>query len=65
MDRLFAICNFSTQHIGNYSPYELVFGRKPKLLLDLEMDPDIKVSVSYKEYYKRLEQRLKYFQKVL
>ena len=29
------------------------------------MDPDIKVLVTYKEYYKRLEQRLKYLQKVL
>ena len=42
-----------------------MFGRKPKSLLDLEMDPNIKVSVTYKEYYNRLEQRLKYLQKVL
>ena len=42
----------------------MVFGRKPKLLLDLETGPDIKVLVSYKEYYERLEQRLKYLQKV-
>ena len=35
------------------------------MLLELEMDPDIKVSVTYKEYHKRLEQRLKYLQKVL
>ena len=45
--------------------YELVFGRKPKLLLDLETNPDIKVVATYKEYYERLEQRLKYLQKVL
>ena len=51
--------------MSNYSQYELVFGRKPKLLLDLETDPDIKVVVTYKEYYERLEQRLKYLQKVL
>ena len=31
----------------------------------METDPGIKVSVTYKEYYKRLEQRLKYLQKVL
>ena len=48
-----------------YSPYELVFGRKPKMLLELETDPDIKVVVTYKEYHKRLDQRLKYLQKVL
>ena len=43
----------------------MVFGRKPKLLLDLKTDPDIKIVVTYKEYYERLEQRLKYLQKVL
>ena len=52
-------------NLSNYSPYELVFGRKPKLLLDLETDPDIKVSATYREYYERIEQRLKYLQKVL
>ena len=31
----------------------------------METDPDIKVSLSYKEYYEKLEQRLKYLQKVL
>ena len=36
---------YNSPNLSNYSPYELVFGRKPKLLLDLETDPDIKVSV--------------------
>ena len=35
------------------------------MLLELETDPNIKVAVTYKEYYKKLEQRLKYLQKVL
>ena len=56
---------YNSPNLSNFSPYELVFRSKPKLLLDLETDPDIKVSVSYKEYYKRLELRLKYLQKVL
>ena len=47
---------YNSPNLSNYSPYELVFGRKPKLLLDLETDPDIKVAVTYKEYYERLEQ---------
>ena len=34
---------FNSPNLGNLSLYELVFGRKPKLLLDLETDPDIKV----------------------
>ena len=56
---------YNSLNLSNYSSYELVFGRKPKLLSDLETDPDIKVLVTYKEYYERLEQRLKYLQKVL
>ena len=41
---------FNSLNLGNNSPYELVFGRKPKLRLDLETDPDIKVSGMYREY---------------
>ena len=56
---------FNSPNLGNYSPYELVFGRKPKMLLDLETDPDIKVSGMYREYYERLAKRLKHLHKVL
>ena len=52
---------YNSPNLSNYSPYELVFGRKPKMLLELETDPDIKVAVTYKEYHKRLEQWLKIF----
>ena len=41
---------FNTPILANYSPYELVFNRKPKLLLDLETNPDIKVSGTFKDY---------------
>ena len=41
---MFAYNMFNTQNLGNYSPYELTFGRKPKLLLNIESNPDIKVS---------------------
>ena len=51
---------YNSPNLSNYSPYELVFGRKLKLLLDLETDPDIQVSVTYKEYYEQLEKKLKY-----
>ena len=56
---------YNSLNLSNFSPYELVFGRKPKLLLDLETDPDIKVSATYKEYYDKLEKRLKYLHKIL
>ena len=56
---------YNSLNLSNYSPYELVFGRKLKLLLDLETDPDIKVSETCKEYYEKLEKRLKYLHKIL
>ena len=49
-------------YLANYSPYELVFGRKPKILLDPETDLDIKVSGTFKDYYILLNKRLKYLQ---
>ena len=40
----FAYKTFHSPNLGNYSPYELMFGRKPKLLLNVESNPDINVS---------------------
>ena len=37
----FTYNTFNTPNLGNYSPYELTFGRKPKLLLNIELNPDI------------------------
>ena len=37
----FAHKTLNSPNLANHSPYELVFGRKPKLLLDLETDPDM------------------------
>ena len=61
----FAYNMFNTPNLGNYSPYELTFGRKPKLLLNLESNPDIKVSRNFREYYELLYKRIKYFQDIL
>ena len=56
----FGYNTFNSPNLANHSPYELVFGRKPKLLLDLETDPDIQISGTYKEYYMLLGKRLQY-----
>ena len=42
---------FNLPNLANYSPYELVFGRKPKLFLNLETTPDIKASGTFEDYY--------------
>ena len=56
---------FNFPNLANYSPYELVFSRKPKILLDLETDPDIKVSGMFTDYYTLMNKRLKYLQDIL
>ena len=61
----FAYNIFNSPNLCNHSPYELVFGRKPKILLDLETDPDFKVRGTYKDYYSLLSKRLHYLQNLL
>ena len=61
----FAYNTFNTPNLGNYSPYKLTFGRKPKALMNLESTPDIKVSRTFKEYYELLNKRITYLQNIL
>ena len=37
--------NIFAPNLGNYSPYELVYGRKPRILINIETNPDIKIGV--------------------
>ena len=61
----FAHNTFNSPNLAYDSPYELVYGRKPKLLLDLEMDPDMRVSGTHREYLLQLRKRLEYLHKLL
>ena len=61
----FCLNTFNTPNLANFSPYELVFRRKPKVLLNLETTPDIKVAGTFKDYYNLLTKRLKYLHKLL
>ena len=61
----FAYNTFNSPNLGNYSPFELTFGRKPKLLLNTQMNPNIRVSTNFKEYYELLNKRIKYLQDLL
>ena len=61
----FAYKTFNTPNLGNYSPYKLTFGRKPRPLLNLDSNPDIKVSGTIREYYKLLNKILKYLHDTL
>ena len=61
----FSYNTFHSPNLGNYSPYELVFCRKPRILIDIETNPDIKVSGMFKDYHTLLTKRLDYLQKML
>ena len=62
---MLAYNTFNSPNLANLSPYELVFGIKPKILLDFETNPGIKVSGTFTDYYQHLEKRLKYLQDLL
>ena len=61
----FVYSTFNTPNLANYSPYELVFGRKPKLLLNLETMSDIKVLGTLRDYNNMLNKRLQYLHKLI
>ena len=61
----FAYNTFNSPSLANYSPYELVFGTKPKLPLNLETTPDIEVSGTFKDYYNLLNIWPQYLHKLL
>ena len=56
---------FHTPNLGNYSPYEPVFGRKQRILINIETDPDFKISGTFKDYHTLWTKRLDYLQKML
>ena len=56
---------FNSLNLANFSPYELVFRRKPKILLNLESTLDIKITGTFKEYYELLDERLRYLHDIL
>ena len=43
----------------------MTFGRKPRPLIHLDSNPDIKVSGTFREYYELLNKRIKYLQNIL
>ena len=61
----FAYNMFNTPNLGNYNPYELTFDWKPRPLLNLDSNTDIKVSGTFREYYELLNKKLKYLHDIL
>ena len=61
----FAYNTCHSPNLGNYSPFELTLSGEPKTLLNMETDPDVRISGTYKDYHTKLTKRLKYLQNML
>ena len=61
----FAYNMFNTSNLATYNLYELVFSRKPKLFLELETTPDIRVLGTFKDCCTLLSKRHQYLHKLL
>ena len=59
---MFAYNTFHSPNLGNYSPFELTLRREPRILLNLDTHPDVRISGTYKDYNTLLTERLKYLQ---
>ena len=46
----FAYNTFHSPNLGNYSPFELTLSRETKTLLNVETEPDVRISGTYKDY---------------
>ena len=51
---------YDSPNLDGHSPYELVFGHKMLISPKLEIQPEVVVSGTFKEYYERLNKNLRY-----
>ena len=56
---------FSSPHLGNYSPFELAFGRKPPNLTGLAFNPMSGLTQSHGEYAASLKKRFDHLSQVM
>ena len=57
--------SFSTPNLDGFCPFELVFGRKHRIVPILEVTPAVPVTGTFKDAYDLLNKRLKYFREML
>ena len=62
---MYSYNTFNNPNLGNHRPYELTFSRKSRPLINLDSNPSIKVSGTFREYYECLDKRIKYLQNIL
>ena len=57
--------SYSTPNLDNMSPYELVFGHKASIAVDLEVQINSVVSRKFKDYHEKLKKNLAYMRERL
>ena len=57
--------SYATPNLDSFCPFELVFGRKPRIVPIPEVTPPVPVTGTFKDAYDLLNKRLKYFRQML
>ena len=57
--------SYASPNLCDLSPFELVFGRKPRIVPILEVTPPIPVTGTFKDAYEILNKKLRYFREML
>ena len=61
----FSYNTFHSPNLGNYSLFELTLSRETRILLNVETNPDVRISGTYKDYHTLLTKRINYLQNTL
>ena len=57
--------SYASTNLSDFSPFELVFGRKANICPELEIKPQIPITGTHKEAFELLQKRLLYFRQAL
>ena len=57
--------SYHTPNLDDHCPFELVFGRRPRIVPILEVTPPIPVTGTFKQAYEILNKKLRYFREML
>ena len=57
--------SYATPNLDGFCPFELVFGRKPRLVPILEISPPVPVTGTYQNAFDLLNKKLRYFREML
>ena len=57
--------SYATPNLDGFCPFELVFGRKPRIVPILEISPPVPVTGTYQNAFDLLNKKLRYFREML